>query len=99
MKRMKRLRKPSNKGRPTGPAQRVEGRELAKGNVAEHTRSRTQRQGLLSQALSCVRQASSGACASGLEAEAQCGSAARRDLGGGRWVTDAPTATAPCGAD
>ena len=28
-------RKPSNKGRPMGPAEKVEGRELAKGNVAE----------------------------------------------------------------
>ena len=49
-------RKPSNKGRPMGPAEKVEGRELAKGNVAEQTRSRTQRRGLLSQALGCVRQ-------------------------------------------
>jgi hypothetical protein len=28
-------RKPSNKGRPMGPAEQVEGRERAKGNVAE----------------------------------------------------------------
>ena len=28
-------RKPSNKGCPLGPAEQVEGRELAKGNVAE----------------------------------------------------------------
>jgi hypothetical protein len=28
-------RKPSNKGRPRGPAEKVEGRERAKGNVAE----------------------------------------------------------------
>jgi len=28
-------RKPSNKGRPMGPAEKVEGRERAKGNVAE----------------------------------------------------------------
>ena len=48
-------RKPSNNGRPLGPAEKVEGRELAKGNVAEHTRSRTQRRGLLSHALSRVR--------------------------------------------
>jgi hypothetical protein len=27
--------KPSNKGRPMGPAEKVEGRELAKGNVVE----------------------------------------------------------------
>ena len=55
-------RKPSNKGCPQGPAEKVEGRELAKGNVAEETRSRTQRRGLLSHALSRVRQAPSGAC-------------------------------------
>ena len=48
-------RKPSNKGRPMGPAEKVEGRELAKGNVAEQTRGRTQRRGLLSQEPSCVR--------------------------------------------
>ena len=48
-------RKPSNKGRSMGPAEKVEGRELAKGNVVEQTRSRTQRRGLLSQALSRVR--------------------------------------------
>jgi hypothetical protein len=35
-------RKPSNKGRPTGPAEKVEGRERAKGNVVQHTRGRTQ---------------------------------------------------------
>jgi hypothetical protein len=28
-------RKPLNKGRSRGPAEKVEGRELAKGNVAE----------------------------------------------------------------
>jgi hypothetical protein len=28
-------KKPSNKGRPTGPAEKVEGWERAKGNVAE----------------------------------------------------------------
>ena len=50
-------RKPANKGRPRGPAEQVEGRERAKGNVAEETGSRTQRRGLLSQALSRVRQA------------------------------------------
>ena len=55
-------RKPSNKGGPRGPAEKVEGRELAKGNVAEQTRSRTQRRGLLSHALSRVRQAPAGAC-------------------------------------
>jgi len=54
-------RKPAHKGRPRGPAEQVEGRERAKGNVAEETRSRTQRRGLLSHALSRVRQAPLGA--------------------------------------
>jgi hypothetical protein len=36
-------RKPSNTGRPEGPAEEVEGRERAKGNVVQHTRGRTQR--------------------------------------------------------
>ena len=45
-----------------GLAEQVEGRELAKGNVAEETRRRTQRRGLLSQARSRVRQAPAGAC-------------------------------------
>ena len=49
--------KPANKGRPKGPAEQGEGRRLAKGNVVQHTRSRTQRRGLLSQALDYVRQA------------------------------------------
>ena len=35
-------RKPSNKGCPEGPAEKVEGRERAKGNVVQHTRGRTQ---------------------------------------------------------
>ena len=35
-------RKPSNKGCPEGPAEEVEGRERAKGNVVQHTRGRTQ---------------------------------------------------------
>jgi hypothetical protein len=39
-------RKPSNKGCSQGPAEKVEGRELAKGNVVQHTRGRTQRRGL-----------------------------------------------------
>jgi hypothetical protein len=49
--------KPANKGRPQGPAEQGEGRGLAKGNVVQHTRSRTQRRGLLSQVLDRVRQA------------------------------------------
>jgi hypothetical protein len=47
-----------------GPAEQVEGRERAKGNVAEETSSRTPRRGLLSQALSRVRQAPADACTS-----------------------------------
>jgi hypothetical protein len=38
-------RKPSNKGGYQGPVEKVEGRKLAKGNVAEHTRDRTQGRG------------------------------------------------------
>jgi len=57
-------RKPANTGRPRGPAEKVEGRERAKGNVAEETRSRTPRRGRLSQALSRVWQAPAGACTS-----------------------------------
>ena len=57
-------RKPAHKGGPEGPAEQVEGRERAKGNVAEHTRSRTQRRGLLSQALGGVRPAPAGPCTS-----------------------------------
>ena len=86
-------RKPSNKGCSSGPAEKVEGRELAKGNAAEHTRDRTQRRvtpvtrarprtagifGCL-----CVRP----------KAGARCGSAARRGLCGGRPVRVVPTAT------
>ena len=39
-------RKPSNKGCPKGPAEKVEGRERAKGNVVQQTRGRTQCRGL-----------------------------------------------------
>jgi hypothetical protein len=35
--------KPSNKGCPMGLAEKVEGRERAKGNVVQHSRGRTQR--------------------------------------------------------
>jgi len=85
-------RKPSNKGRPAGPAEEVEGRELAKGNLVEHHRGRTQRRGTLPQAHDWVRQALC-ACALRPEAGARCGSAARRDLCGGRPVRVVPTAT------
>ena len=55
-------RKPSHKGRPMGPAEQVEGRELAKGNVAEQTRSRTLCRGLLSHEPSRVRTAGTFGC-------------------------------------
>jgi hypothetical protein len=52
---------PAPKGRPMEPAEQGAGRERAKGNVAEPTRSRTQRRGLLSQALGRGRQGPPGA--------------------------------------
>ena len=85
-------RKPSNQGRPMGPAEAVEGRELAKGNLGEHHRGRPQCRETLPQARDWVRQVLC-TCASSPEAGARCGSAARRDLCGGRRVTDVPTAT------
>ena len=55
-------RKPLNKGGPKEPAEEVEGRELAKGNVAAHTRNRTQgRVTSLSHVPDRVRPAPSGA--------------------------------------
>ncbi len=75
-----------------GSAEGVERRGLAKGNLIEHHRGRTQRRETLSQARKWVRQALC-ACASSPEAGARCGSAARRDLCGGCWVTGIPTAT------
>ena len=86
-------RKPSNKGCPKEPAEEVEGRERAKGNVAQQSRGRTQRRGALSQVLDRVRQAAVGVGMSCPEAGARCGSAARRDLCGGCRVTGIPTAT------
>jgi len=56
-------RKPSNKGRLKGPAEEVEGRERAKGNLVEYHRGRTQGRGTLSQAHAWVRQVRC-ACAS-----------------------------------
>jgi hypothetical protein len=49
--------KPSNKGCPVGPAEEVEGRERAKGNLVEYPRGRTQGRETLSQAHDWVRQA------------------------------------------
>ena len=74
-------------------AEGVERRGLAKGNAGEQTRGRTQCRGTLSHALDCVRQTPFSTCASAPKAGARCGSAARRDLCGGCWVTGIPTAT------
>ena len=49
--------KPANKGCPVGPAEEVEGRERAKGNLVEYHRGRTQGRETLSQAHDWVRQA------------------------------------------
>jgi len=54
--------KPSHKGGPGGPAEEVEGRERAKGNLVASHRGRTQGRETLSQAHDWVRQARS-ACA------------------------------------
>ena len=75
-------------------AEGVERRGLAKGNLVEYHRGRTQRRETLPQAHDWVRQVLC-ACASSLEAGARCGSAARRDLCGGCRVTGIPTATNP----
>ena len=77
-------------GRPR-PAERLEGRGLAKGNPGEHTRFWTQRQIDLQHALDRIRKSKS--LASLPKAGARCGSAARRDLCGGRGETRVPTAT------
>jgi len=55
---------PNNSRGAPGLAEGVESRGLAKGNAGEQTRGRTPCRGTLSQALDCVRQAPSGACAS-----------------------------------
>ena len=52
----------SPKGRSEGAAEKGEGRELAKGNVAEQTRRRTQCRSLLSHAPSRVRTVSTFGC-------------------------------------
>ena len=57
-------RKPSNKGRPMGPAEQVEGRERAKGNLVEYHRGWTQGRETLPPAHDWVRQAPC-ACAFG----------------------------------
>ena len=86
-------RKPSNKGCSSGPAEKVEGRELAKGKAAEHSRDRTQRR-VTPVTRARPRTAGPVGCLPVRpEAGARCGSAARRDLCGGCWVTGIPTAT------
>jgi hypothetical protein len=86
-------RKPSNNGCPEEPAEEVEGRERAQGNVAVHTRDRTQ--GRVTP-VTHARPRTAGPFG-GLhvrpEAGARCGSAARRDLCGGCRVTGIPTVT------
>ena len=73
-------RKPSNKGCSQGPAEEVEGRELAKGNAAEHSRDRTQRR-VTPVTRARPRTASPVGCLPVRpEAGARCGNAARRDL-------------------
>jgi len=74
------------------PAEEVEERGLAKGNLVQQNRVRTQWREALRRALEWIRQAVS-ACASEPEVGAQCGSSARWDLCGGCRVTGIPTAT------
>ena len=73
-------------------AEEVEERGLAKGNLVQQNRVRTQWREALRRALEWIRQAVS-ACASEPEVGAQCGSSARWDLCGGCRVTGIPTAT------
>jgi len=73
-------------------AEEVEGRGLAKGNLVQQNRVRTQWREALRRALEWIRQAVS-ACASEPEVGAQCGSSACWDLCGGCRVTGIPTAT------
>jgi len=75
-------------------AEEVEERGLAKGNLVQQNRVRTQWREALRRALEWIRQAVS-ACASEPEVGAQCGSSARWDLCGGCRVTGIPTATIP----
>jgi hypothetical protein len=86
-------RKPSNNGCPKEPAEEGEGRERAKGNVAAHTRDRTQGRGI---PVTRARPRTAGTCGCPHvrpEARARCGRAARRDLCGGCRATGIPTAT------
>jgi hypothetical protein len=84
-----------NKGRGAlRSAEGVEGRGLAKGNLFQQPRFRTQGRSDLQNALRRIRQAAlilSNVCAFLPKAGAQCGSSARWDLSGGRRVTGVPT--------
>ena len=86
----------SNKGggAPT-PAERAEGRGLAKDNPLQQNQSIGHRAAPDWQsALERIRQATS-VCALRSEARARCGNSARRDLCGGRVARPVPTATRP----
>ena len=75
------------------PAEEVEGRELAKGNVAEHTRDRTQGR-VTPVTRARPRKAGPFGCLHVRpKVGVRCGRAARRELCGGCWVTGIPTAT------
>jgi len=73
-------------------AEEVEERGLAKGNLVQQNRVRTQWREALRRALEWIRQAVS-ACASEPEVGAQWGSSPCWDLCGGCRVTGIPTAT------
>ena len=79
----------NGRGQPRS-AERLEGRGLAKGNSLTPRRTWTQCQ--IGTATGAAADTYS-LCASVPKAGARCGSAARRDLCGGRGVTRVPTAT------
>ena len=85
--------KPSNKTGDNKPeAEKVERRGLAERNPSKRTRSQAQNRILLPHELERIRYAAQQACASLLEAGAQCISSARWDLCGGCRVIGIPTA-------
>jgi len=73
-------------------AEGVEKRRLAKRNPSKRNRSQAQSWIILPNELERIRYAAQRACASTLEAGAQCISSARWDLCGGCRVTGIPTA-------
>jgi hypothetical protein len=84
--------KPVNKIGDNKPmAEKVEKRRLAKRNPSKRNRSQTQGWIILPNELERIRYAAWNACASTLEAGAQCISSARWDLYGGCRVTGIPT--------